>query len=106
MRLMADRVGNSIPEGEREEALRELSDAKAAAMRDAIGGGNARSVKNNLRKLSIINVHADLFERVRGGGSADRAATHLRARLISSGTDEWVPSVRTLNSWFAEYRQN
>lgn len=102
--LMGLRVGKSLPEADREEVLRELKDAKAEAVRQSADGGSARSLKNKMRKLSIIHSHADLFERVRKGGSADRAATHLLARLIDSEAGVWIPSRRTLNAWFAECR--
>jgi hypothetical protein len=69
----------------------------------SFNGGAARAVLNAERRKEIILEHADLFQRVkRGTHTANRAAELLRNRLKKADDDAWVPSIRTLNSWFAD----
>lgn len=98
-------------------AEEKISNAKLEARQQSISGGEKRSRLSAEIKSRIIKDHEALFEKVRNGKmTANSAASWLRDSLVRNkrrkGTEPnheregWVPSVRELNEWFAEYRQN
>lgn len=88
--------GDPLDDAKRQQAEGQLRYARS---RD---GGTLRGASNMERRREVLRDHCDLFKRVMGKKlTANRGAELLRARLANADSDAWVPSIRTLNSWFA-----
>lgn len=98
--------GHPLDEVARIAAEEAIANAKLEARQQSSNAGHDRSRQNASAKSLIISDNLDLFEKVRDGKlSGNSAAILLRARLLRQGIQDWVPSVRKLNDWFAEYRR-
>lgn len=108
--------GHLIDEVERIAAEAVISNARSRARERSVSGGQKRSRLNAAAKSEIISEHRELFEKVRNGKlTANNAAIRLQGSLLENlhtedrephhEREDWVPSVRELNMWFAEYRR-
>lgn len=96
--------GNPRDEAARVSAEQALANARAEALTQSRNGGEARAGLNSDVKRAVISENRDLFDEVRfGKRSANSAAQVLRRRLIKRSGGGWIPSVRTLNCWLAEW---
>jgi len=98
--------GNPRDDAARVSAEHALARARADALKQSRKGGEGRAGLNSYVKRAVIFENRDLFDEVRlGKRSANSAAQVLRRRLTKGSDGGWIPSVRTLNDWFAECRR-
>lgn len=97
--------GDPLDEVARIAAEGAIANARSEARQQSISGGNERFRLNATAKAKIIADHYPLFEKVRSGTlRANSAVEVLRTRLLRQDFEGWVPSARTLNAWFADFR--
>lgn len=96
--------GHPTDDALRREAEDELTSGKDRALVQSRKGGSFRSVQNQKIKVAHLAAYKDTFEKVRLKKlTPNSAAVWLHKQLTATGSDGWVPSIRTLNAWFAEY---
>lgn len=106
--MEAVRYDHACPKDDLKRVLAEdaLVEARSRALALSHTGGRARASRNREVKKEIVGMYHSTFERVRNGTlRANSGAEHIHSDLERSGSVDWVPSVRTLNSWLSEYKE-